>query len=240
VDFAIQGGDHVWDALEVDRQRANALYDLYTKTEQDLGIKVHHTVGNHDAFGVYAKSGVGTDDTGFGKQMFQERIGQTFYSFDHKSYHFIFLDSIQITADRNWEAAIDAAQQDWLKKDLASVPSGTPIVVSIHVPLVTGFHSYVAPGWVPDNQLVVTNAHEVVPLFERHNLLAVLQGHLHVNELVQFKGISYVTRGAVSGNWWRGTHLGTPEGFTVVSLRNGGIDWRYETYGFKSVDPQNT
>jgi hypothetical protein len=28
--------------------------------------------------------------------------------------------------------------------------------------------------------------------------------------------------------------------FTVASVRNGKISWRYETYGFKSVAPDNT
>ena len=36
-DFAIQGGDHVFDALGVSKARAVQLFDLYGKTEQDLG-----------------------------------------------------------------------------------------------------------------------------------------------------------------------------------------------------------
>jgi hypothetical protein len=46
-----------------------------------------------------------------------------------------------------------------------------------------------------------------------------------------------MTGGAVCGNWWHGSRMGFPEGFTVVSLREGKISARYETYGFKSVDP---
>lgn len=55
-DFTIQGGDHIVDALAADRRRANMLYDLYTKTEQDIGLKVYHAVGNHDPFGLNTKS----------------------------------------------------------------------------------------------------------------------------------------------------------------------------------------
>ncbi len=33
-DFAIMGGDHVFDALAVDRTRANTVFDLYKSTEQ--------------------------------------------------------------------------------------------------------------------------------------------------------------------------------------------------------------
>jgi Icc protein len=239
-DFAIQGGDHVFDVLGVNRDRANALYDLYAKTEQDLGLKMHHTIGNHDTFGIYAKSGISPADPGYGKRMYEDRLGPTYYSFDHKGCHFLILDSIQPTEDRSWEARVDLAQLDWLRKDLANVAAETPVVVVVHVPLVTGAASYLAPRPGKENQLFVVNAFEVVPLFRGHNVLAVLQGHTHINEVVNFRGIPYVTSGAVCGNWWHGTRLGTPEGFTIVSLRNGKIIWRYETYGFQSVAPENT
>ena len=247
-DFAIQGGDHVFDALAVDRKRADNLFDLYAQTEQALGLKVHHTIGNHDHFGLFAKSGVGAGSAGFGKQMFTERLGPTYYSFDHKGYHFIVLDTIQPTEDRSWEARIDAPQLTWLTEDLGKLAPGAPVIVTAHVPLVTGFSSYAPPaaggsGVTPPSahpQLVVANAYEVLPLLEKHNVLAVFQGHTHVNEVVTFRGIPYITSGAVCGNWWHGTRLGIPEGFTVVNLRDGRMTYRYETYGFKSVDPQNT
>ena len=65
-DFAIKGGDHVFDSLGVPTQRALTLFDLYDKTEQDLGMKVHHTIGNHDVVGVYPSSGVSSDDPLYG------------------------------------------------------------------------------------------------------------------------------------------------------------------------------
>src|SRR5277367_5886030 len=120
-DFAIQGGDHVFDALAVDRKRADSLFDLYAQTEQALGLKVHHAIGNHDHFGLFTRSGVEAASPGFGKQMFIERVGPTYYSFDHKGYHFIVLDTIQPTPDRSWEARIDDAQIVWLKADLAKI-----------------------------------------------------------------------------------------------------------------------
>ena len=72
-------------------------------------------------------------------------------------------------------------------------------------------------------------------MFENYNVLAVLQGHLHVNELVEYQNTKFITGGAVCGNWWHGLQMGTPEGFTVVSLHSGKITTRYETYGFKAV-----
>ena len=239
-DFAVQGGDHIFDALGQNRERATSLYDLYGRTEYIIEMKIHHVIGNHDAFGVYAQTGIAVSDPSFGKKMYQDRIGRTYYSFDHKGYHFVVLDSIQITEDRSWEARIDPPQLAWLREDLNGVPASTPIVVIVHVPLVTGAASYAAPREGKDNQGHVMNAHEVLPLFYGRNVLGVLQGHTHINEVVSFHNIPFITSGAVCGNWWHGTRLGTPEGFTFVSLRDGKMTWRYETYGFRSVAPQNT
>jgi predicted phosphodiesterase len=81
----------------------------------------------------------------------------------------------------------------------------------------------------------VANANEVLALFEGHNVIGVLQGHTHINENVEYKGINYITSGAISGNWWKGVRMGTPEGFTVVNIANGKMTTHYETYGFKAV-----
>jgi hypothetical protein len=241
-DFAIQGGDHVFDSLAVPKERALSLYDLYGKTEQDLGMKVHHTIGNHDVVGIFPQSGVPPTDPLYGKKLFEDRFGKLYYSFDHKGHHFLVLDSIGITSDRSYEGRIDAAQIDWIRQDLAAVPQGTPIIVSVHIPLVTAFDSYVpVPATPPAHHgMSVINSAEVIKLFEGHNVLGVLQGHTHINERVEWHGIPYITCGAVSGNWWKGTRMGTPEGFTVVTVADGKLATRYETYGFKSVAPENT
>jgi Icc protein len=241
-DFAIQGGDHVFDVLAVSRERAAGLFDLYGKTEQDLGLKIYHTLGNHDVLGIDTKSGMTPADPQYGKKLFEERLGKVYYSFDHKGVHFVVLDTIGITDDRAYEGRVDAEQLTWLANDLKAVPAARPIVVSVHIPLVTAFNSYVpAPASQPKHHgLSVINAHEVINLFAGHNVIGVLQGHTHINERVEWKGVPYITSGAVSGNWWRGTRMGTPEGFTVVRVEKGKLSTRYETYGFKSVDPQNT
>src|SRR5215470_13621473 len=54
-DFAIMGGDHVYDATAVDASRARTVFDLYKKTEQTLQMPLHHAIGNHDIFGVLEK-----------------------------------------------------------------------------------------------------------------------------------------------------------------------------------------
>ncbi len=241
-DFAINGGDHVFDSLAVPKQRALTLFDLYDNTEQDLGVKVYHTIGNHDVLGIYPASGIAQDDPLYGKKLFEQRFGKLYYSFDHKGHHFIVLDSIGITPDRAYEGRIDAAQLQWLAADLAALPSGTPVIVSVHIPLVTAFGAYMPePTVAPTHHsLSVANANQVLDLFAGHNVLGVLQGHTHINETVLWKGVPYITSGAVCGNWWHGTRLGTPEGFTVVTVANNKLTTHYEPSGFQSVAPQNT
>lgn len=241
-DFAIQGGDHVFDSLGVPKERAISLYDLYETTEQDLGMKVYHTIGNHDVVGIYPQSGVVPTDPLYGKKLFQDRFGKLYYSFDHKGHHFVVLDSIGVTSDRAYEGRVDAGQRQWLASDLSALPKGTPVIVSVHIPLVTAFSSYVPLPATPElhHGMSVANADEVIRLFEGHNVLGVLQGHTHINERVDWHGVPYITSGAVSGNWWQGTRMGTPEGFTVVNVADGKLTTRYETYGFKAGNPHNT
>ncbi|MGA7921818.1 MAG: metallophosphoesterase [Candidatus Acidiferrales bacterium] len=240
-DFAICGGDLVFDAMGTGRARADMLFDLYQRTEDSLKMPLHHTIGNHDLFGILSISGIEPGDPHYGKKMYEDRFGaQTYYSFDHKGYHFIVLDSVAPTPDRQWEGRVDAAQLHWLVQDLAATDPRTPVVVITHVPLITGYLAY---GPKPDGTLrhdtvSVANSSDVTSLFAQHNILVVLQGHLHINELVHFRNCQYACCGAVCGNWWHGPRLAYPEGYTRVSLNNGNITWRYETYGFKSVDPR--
>ena len=190
-DFVLQGGDHVFDAMGVDRQRADSLFDLYARMEHFVEKPVRHTIGNHDQFGLLPKSGVSIDSPGYGKQLFRDRVGPTYYSFDHKGYHFIVLDTVQPTPDRSWEARIDDAQLEWLTADLAKLAVGAPVIVAGHVPLVTAASEYAAPeaksgsgvavtSAIVHPQLTVANAWQVLPLLEKHNVLAVFQGaHPH-------------------------------------------------------------
>ena len=241
-DFAILGGDHVMDALAADRASAVKLMDLYKQTEQDLGMKAHHTIGNHDCLGIYTKSGVAPSDPLYGKKYFEDNLGAIYYSFDHKGGHFVVLDTIGITPDRLYEGRIDAAQLEWLAQDLAKLPAGMPVIAAVHIPLVTASESYMPP---PDKapalqRLRVANAWQVLELFNRVNVIGVFQGHSHILEQVVWHGVPYITGGAVCGGWWHGTHMGTPEGYLAVRVAEGKVTTQYVTYGFQSIDPRNT
>jgi Icc protein len=237
-DFAIMGGDHVFDATAVNTARAKLVFDLYKRTEQSLEKKLYRAIGNHDPFGISASSGISPSDPAYGKKMYEDYFGsKIYYSFDHKGYHFVVLDSIQPTPDRLWEARIDEAQLAWLTEDLKQTGPNVPIIGVTHVPLVTAFANY-DPTVYPKqkyNTLTIANSAQVLSVLQNYNVLAVLQGHLHINELVEYQNTKFIASGAVCGNWWRGMRMGTPEGFMVVNLQAGKVTTRYETYGFKAV-----
>ncbi len=128
-DFAIQGGDHIFDGLAVSMSRSTELYRLYEASEQKLGLKMYHAIGNHDLLGLNPKSGVSPSDKDYGKAYFEEHIGPRYQSFDHKGVHFIVLDSIGLTPDRAYYGFVDDAQMQWLKADLAKQAPATPIIV---------------------------------------------------------------------------------------------------------------
>jgi 3',5'-cyclic AMP phosphodiesterase CpdA len=244
-DFAICGGDLVFDALAVDGTRTHRLFDLFQQTASSIHLPIHYVVGNHDVFGVLPKSGVSPSDPEYGKKAFEDRYGPTHYSFDHKGWHFIVLDSIGIHADRTWTGEVGLPQIEWLKADLSTTGKLTPIIVITHVPLVTGAISYVSrQEWASRTNhvgslvdtLMVTDAEPVIEALLGYNVRVVLQGHTHVDEEIVFRGLRFMTSGAVSGNWWKGIRAGSAEGYSVVTLNSDQrVDRSYRKYGFKSV-----
>jgi len=232
-EFAICGGDLVFDACAVGKPRANQVFDLYAESIKPLQAPLHTIVGNHDVFGISTNGGVTPTDPMYGKRMFEDRIGPLYSSFDHKGWHFVLLDSIRNgTPGREFIGHISEEQIAWLKKDLAGMKPGSKLVVVTHIPLVSGVLQLVPdPGRAADIYLV-TNAQDVMNVLWPHKPKLVLQGHTHIRETVVYNGCQFITSGAVCGNWWKGPRDGHPEGFGVLTVRGDDVQWRYETYGF--------
>lgn len=233
--FAICGGDLVFDVMETGKDRAKMLFDLYDETRKRMELPVHHVIGNHDVLGLSPKSSISMADPQYGKKMFEDRVGRRFSSFDHGRWHFLLLDSIGVTENRGYIGKIDDEQLSWLKSDLAATGPTRPIVVVTHIPLVSAVLQEVADPWATRESYLVTNSQEVQKLFTGYNVKAVLQGHTHIREEVLYKGVRYITSGAVSGNWWKGEREGHPEGFGVLTVSGDEISWAYETYGWTAA-----
>lgn len=232
-DFVITGGDLIMDALGQSHERATQLYALYKEVSQQFTVPVYNTIGNHEHFGLYVESGISPDHPAYGKAMYKNQLGKgtTYTSFNHQNWHFILLDAISFTPERRYIGEVDSLQLLWLAEDLKKLDKSTPIVVSLHIPLISVWEQVRKGGTAPLGPgSVVTNSKEVLDLFKDHNLVLVLQGHLHIIEEIIFRNTHFITGGAVSGGWWKGPHHDFPMGFVVVDVKDGKFSWHYETF----------
>lgn len=233
-DFAISGGDLVFDSLKTARDRCERLWKLYTSLGNDFDMPVYQTLGNHDNLGL-SNPDIASTDPDYGKKAFLTRFQQnhTYRSFDHKGWHFVILDSI-LPQPGGWKPVLDEEQMAWLKSDLAA--NKLPVIATLHVPIFT-FISQIAhgPTTAPGEHTAMNDGKALRELFEASNVKLVLQGHVHIREHFEYNGINYITSGAVCGSWWNGPRMGHPEGYATIDIDGDGFDWQYHTFGWKAV-----
>jgi 3',5'-cyclic AMP phosphodiesterase CpdA len=234
--FVITGGDLVMDCLGQTYGRCDTLYNIYTSMLKEFRMPVYNTMGNHEHYGWYASSGADTNNPEYGDKMFEKRIGPRYQRIDRNGWIFLILDSVEKDGNGGYKGGIDAEQMKWLKDQLAGIPAETPIIISLHIPLLTT-EAQVQRGSTAANEPgeVVVNSKEVLGLFKGHNLKLVLQGHLHYYEYMYVYGTTYITAGSVAAAWWKGPYLGTEEGFVLLKVRDGNLSWEYIDYGWKAA-----
>lgn len=239
-DFVLTGGDLVMDVLDQTHARADSLFVLYKEISGELNMPVYNTVGNHEVYGWHRDEEGIESHPEFGKKMYEKRIGNRYYSFDHKNWHFIILDGIYRSEEGHYIGKIDQEQLEWLKADLDKTDKQTPIVLSVHIPFITS-RTQLSQGALAANSEggVITNSQEVLPLLWEHNLKLVLQGHLHFNEdLYVGEKVHFITAGAVSGLWWSNKPDSYPEeGFQMIHVKGDELSSEYIDYGW--TPPEN-
>ncbi len=234
-DLALCGGDCITDGFQASRAAVAHRWQAYREHLRDeLSPRLLTAIGNHDLVGAVPEDG--SEPEPDPRVAFREEldIPRTFFSSEAAGYHIILLDSVQVTGDAmKYRGYIDEVQLAWLRGELARVRPETPIVLVSHVPLLTSFFQATAghEQAAPRNRVVVNNR-EVLDCFAKHRLHLVLQGHLHVNEMLRWRGTTFITGGAVCGQWWRGPWHGTDAGFGVLTLRPDRVDWEYKKIGW--------
>jgi len=236
-DFVITGGDQIMDALGQTESRADSLYDLYIELSESFNMPVYNTMGNHEVFGFYESSGVDRSHPLYGEKMYEERLGDRYYAFNHKGWRFYILDSVDEREEgTGYYGHVDAEQIEWIKEDLKNVDPETPIVLSVHIPFITIQTQLVNGSTAPNSDgLVITNARDVLLLFQEHNLRLALQGHLHFLEDLYVGDVHFITGGAVSASWWNGPRGEMEEGFLMVHVNGEEIDWEYVDFGWETA-----
>ncbi len=238
-DLVFAGGDLITGGFQSSAATVAPRWDVYLAMHRAIKGDIFPAIGNHDLVAAMPKDG--TPPSADPRAIYRDKLGveRTYYSFDTAGYHFIVLDSIQVTGDElKYQGMIWPEEMEWLRADLSNVSRHTPIVLVLHMPLLTVFFAATKGATLAAqrNRVVVNNA-DVLRLFRDHHLHVVLQGHLHVHEMMRWRHTTFITGGAICGKWWRGAMRGTKEGFCVVTLRDQQVEWDYIDYGWEARHP---
>jgi len=217
-EFAIQLGDLIQDDNpEADLENYRNGLELFAKSP----IPLHHLIGNHDVINIKEKE-------------LAEFIKRKplYYSFDSGKYHFIILYTRVYDNERS---IIDEQQKTWLAADLAATDKAC---------LVFSHHSLAEQNlfgnpWFQDwpSACLVENRREIREiLFDSQKVIAVVNGHLHWNNVTHHDGIPYITvQSAIenynddgeSANAWGSIEI-TDAKFSLIVHGNDPFDYEYE------------
>jgi plastocyanin len=126
------------------------------RTDRVLYVPGEHDVATDNGATYLRRYGAGTKGGGW-------------YSFGHSGVHFIGLVNV-LNLKAGGLGSLGAEQIAWLRKDVAHLPSSTPIVLFAHVPLWTIYPEW---GWGTDDSA------QALDLLKRFGSVTVLNGHIH-------------------------------------------------------------
>jgi 3',5'-cyclic AMP phosphodiesterase CpdA len=238
-DLVLGGGDLIEGGFNSTPGEIAPRWDDYMAMHSAIEGEHHAVIGNHDLVGALPRDG--SPPAVDPRLEYKRRLGltRTYRSFDALGYRVMLLDSLRVSGDEyEYHGWVSQVQMEWIRGELSRLPTATPIVLVTHMPLMTAFFSATegATFQAKPNRVVVNNT-DVLALFAEHNLVLVLQGHLHASEMLRWHDTTFITGGAVCANWWRGAYFGTEEGFNAITLRRDRVEWEYIDYGWNARRP---
>lgn len=175
--FAIHLGDLIQDDLrESDLENYRKGLKLFSR----CSLPVHHVVGNHDTIHMSPQE--------VGELLGYESL---YFSFDVDSVHCVVMYS-HVPVPKVPRIVIPAEQLSWLSRDLRA--SILPTLIFIHHSLADQDLS--GNPWFDghvDDCLVSNRAEVRQVLAESGKVVAVINGHLHWNQVEVHDGIPYIT-----------------------------------------------
>lgn len=232
--YALTLGDMTWDVYWYANHYG---FSEYVKDMSAIGdIQVFHTMGNHDHDMAFPGDWQTADK-------FKEALCPSYYSFNIGNVHYIVLDNIECTntdggksQDRHYNTKMTEYQMDWLRKDLAFVPSDSPVVVTMHATLHKEMGGY-----------SLSNGQLLDKCFENHPNTQFFTGHSHK----LWNNGNEHNSGAVCASWWwcgyytPGLNIaqdGAPGGYKILSVNGNELKSRFRATGrpvqevFRSYD----
>ncbi len=232
VDFIINGGDAIMDALEADKDRTAIQWKLFIDIlKKENSQKVHHVIGNHDVWGWFIKGTRPDNDRLYGKVWAVETLSMParYYSFDHQKWHFIILDSTQLNPAGGYIGKLDPEQMEWLSNDLARVKAGQYVCIVSHIPILSICAGLFFDRTETNGDLLIKRNlmhSDFIPLkklfLKYPNIKACISGHIHLQDQLEYLGIRYYCNGAVSGSWWKGAYQEFEPAYAVMEFFDDG------------------
>jgi 3',5'-cyclic AMP phosphodiesterase CpdA len=228
VDFIINGGDSIMDALEADRAKTQTQWDLFHRIlKNENSLRVYHCIGNHDVWGWFIKQDKPEADPLYGKNWVVQtlELKERYYSFEKGDWHFIILDSTQLNPAGGYIARLDPDQLQWLETELSKVAPGKFICIISHIPILSicaglFFNKTEANGDLKiQRNLMHSDFLALKKIFLNYPAIRVcISGHIHLQDEVDYLGVKYYCNGAVSGNWWNGAYQEFDPAYAVMEL----------------------
>jgi len=206
-------GDLVFDKFD--------LYPDYRAAVAQTGIPFFQVIGNHDM-----DLGARSDEQS--QRTYCKEFGPTYYSFNRGKIHYVVLDDVFMNkTNRGYIGYLPENQLAWLEKDLALVPAGSTVVVSLHIPTRTyaakrNGQREESPGGMVSNRDVL---YKMLRPYKAH----IMSAHTHVNENWIEGDLMEHNHGTVCGAWWSGPVCsdGCPPGVAVYQADGDNLSWYY-------------
>ena len=195
-------------------------------------VKFFSIFGNHDFNYFNSTNPLTTDERNStynlkAQRQHEEMFGPVNYSFERGNAHIIGMRNTQFTKNNHtyssaYEYGFTDEQMEWLRQDVALVPSSKAIILCIHVPFLNNTY---------------TNYATVREILSRFEKVYILSGHNHQNRNISHSSFSaYKTSNfvefntsSVSGPVWEHTIAGdgSPQGYRVLINEGGNITHSY-------------
>lgn len=232
--YAVTLGDMVHDQFWIPNNFGFLEYKEELKRLN--GLPVFQTIGNHDHSIAYnTEEGAVIE--------YRENLGPNYFSFNIGNAHFIALDNINCTTDKEglnvgsfishkYAVNIAGEQMEWLKKDLSYVPKDKVVFAFMH----STWHNN--PGTKSySSGFNMDDGEELHTLLNAYKEAHVFSAHSHLMWNVKDENTYEHNAGAVCAAWWvsgyltPGIHLakdGAPGGYHVVKVNGKDISWQYK------------
>ncbi|MCM1449805.1 MAG: calcineurin-like phosphoesterase family protein [Clostridiales bacterium] len=188
------------------------------------GFPYFYVCGNHDI-----EMDVPTNEQS--RKSFNSYFGPTYYSFNRGKVHYVVLDDV-FWMGRYYAGYLTQQQLDWLKQDLALVPEGSTVIVSMHIPC---YSRQARHGeWGKESyHKVLSNRQELFKMLKPYNA-HLMTGHEHYNEnYILADNLYEHCHAPLSTLFWCAPWAmdGTPGGYAVYEIKGDKLNWYYKSVG---------